>query len=201
MWINYWQIKMDNLLKEIHACTLCKDLPLGPRPIIRAQRSARILIIGQAPGTKVHASGVPWDDPSGERLRDWLAVDKETFYDERQIAIMPMGLCYPGKLDKGGDKPPRPECAPAWHEKVLHQLDQLKLILLVGSYAQNRYLKGIQKKNMTETVRHWSEYLENGYLPLPHPSWRVTHLIKKNPWFETDLLPHLRQLVHHHLDV
>ncbi|WP_417831209.1 uracil-DNA glycosylase family protein [Terasakiella sp.] len=192
---------MEDLLKEIRACTLCQDLPLGPRPIIRAQKSAKILIIGQAPGTKVHESGVPWDDPSGERLRDWLAVDKETFYDDSQIAIMPMGLCYPGRLDKGGDKPPPAPCAPTWHHKVLQELENLQLTLLVGSYAQNRYLKGVQKKTMTETVRHWSEYLKDGYLPLPHPSWRVTNLIKKNPWFEDELLPDLRRLVHHHLDL
>lgn len=191
---------MDDLLKEIRGCSLCQDLPLGPRPVIRAKKSAKILIIGQAPGTKVHESGVPWDDPSGERLRDWLAVDKETFYDDSQIAIIPMGLCYPGRLDKGGDKPPSPQCAPTWHDKVLQELENLQLTLLVGSYAQNRYLKGVQKKTMTETVRHWSEYLKDGYLPLPHPSWRVTNLIKKNPWFEDELVPDLRRLVHHHLN-
>jgi len=187
---------MDDLLAEIRKCHLCADLPLGPRPVIRAQKSAKILIIGQAPGTKVHETGVPWNDPSGERLRDWLKLDKDRFYDDSQIAIMPMGLCYPGRQDKGGDKPPRPECAPAWHDKVLTHLDQLQLTLLVGSYAQNYYLKATKKRTMTETVRHWPEYLSHGFLPLPHPSWRVTHLIKKNPWFEAELLPQLQDSVH-----
>ncbi len=186
---------MQNLLNEIRACTICKDLPLGPRPIIRAQPSAHLLIIGQSPGTKVHESGVPWNDPSGDRLRDWLAMDKETFYDDARIAIMPMGLCYPGKVEKGGDKPPRPECAPAWHDKVLEKLPNIELTLLVGSYAQNYYLSGKKKKTMTETVKNWSDYLDQGYLPLPHPSWRVTNLIKKNPWFEAELVPALRKKV------
>lgn len=186
---------MDDLLAEIRKCNLCADLPLGPRPVIRAQKSAKILIIGQAPGTKVHETGIPWNDPSGDRLRDWLKLDKDRFYDDSQIAIMPMGLCYPGRQDKGGDKPPRPECAPAWHDKVLTHLDQLELTLLVGSYAQNYYLKTTKKRTMTETVRHWPQYLPHGFLPLPHPSWRVTNLIKKNPWFEAELLPHLRETV------
>ncbi|SCA56327.1 Uracil-DNA glycosylase [Candidatus Terasakiella magnetica] len=186
---------MQKLLDNIRACTLCKDLPLGPRPIIRAQKSAKILIIGQAPGTKVHESGIPWNDASGERLRDWLHLDKDIFYDESRIAIMPMGLCYPGRVEKGGDLPPRPECAPAWHDKVLKELDNIKLTLLVGSYAQNHYLGKSKKKTMTETVKNWSDYLEKGYLPLPHPSWRVTNLIKKNPWFEAELVPNLRKIV------
>lgn len=191
---------MENLLKEIRSCTLCQDLPLGPRPIIRVHPSASLLIIGQAPGTKVHESGIPWNDPSGDRLRSWLALDKDTFYDESLIAIMPMGLCYPGRLDKGGDKPPRTECAPTWHDKVLKNLENIDLTLLVGSYAQNYYLPGIKKKTMTETVKNWSEYLRHGFLPLPHPSWRVTNLIKKNPWFETELIPELRKTVESCLD-
>ena len=138
---------------------------------------------------------MPWDDPSGDRLRDWLNLDKETFYDDSKIAIMPMGLCYPGKIEKGGDKPPRKECAPAWHDKVLAELDQVKLTLLVGSYAQNYYLADTKKKTMTETVKYWQEYVETGILPLPHPSWRVTNLIKKNPWFEEELVPELRRMV------
>jgi len=187
---------MDNLLTEIRACTLCPDLPLGPRPIIRAQKSCKVLIIGQAPGTKVHDSGVPWDDPSGDRLRDWLNLDKNTFYDDSKIAIMPIGLCYPGKVEKGGDKPPRPECAPAWHDKVLAELDQVELTLLVGSYAQNYYLGKSKKKTMTETIRHWSDYLKKDLFVLPHPSWRVTNLIKKNPWLETEVFPALKERVH-----
>ncbi|WP_135081316.1 uracil-DNA glycosylase family protein [Terasakiella sp. SH-1] len=190
---------MDNLLTQIRACTLCSDLPLGPRPVIRAQKSARLLIIGQAPGTKVHETGIPWNDPSGDRLRDWLNLNKETFYDDSRIAIMPMGLCYPGRLEKGGDLPPRKECAPAWHDKVLEELENIELTLLVGSYAQNHYLAKTKKKTMTETVRHWQNYLEQGYLPLPHPSWRVSNLIKKNPWFEAELVPELRKLIKKHL--
>lgn len=186
---------LDNLLKDIRACALCSDLPLGPRPIIQAQKSSKLLIIGQAPGTKVHKTGIPWHDPSGDRLRDWLALDIDTFYDESQIAIMPMGLCYPGRLEKGGDKPPRAECAPAWHDKLLKELENIQLTLLVGSYAQNHYLKESKKKTMTETVKNWPDYRETGFLPLPHPSWRVTSLIKKNPWFEADLLPALRSII------
>ncbi len=187
---------MENLLSQIRACQLCRDLPLGPRPVIRAQKSAKLLIIGQAPGTKVHETGIPWNDPSGNRLRDWLNLERDVFYDENQIAIMPMGLCYPGRLEKGGDKPPRPECAPAWHNKVREELKQIELTLLVGSYAQNYYLKGRQYKTMTETVKNWRDYLQDGFLPLPHPSWRVTNLIHKNPWFEAELVPQLRKIIH-----
>ena len=186
---------MEDLLSEIRKCTRCNDLPLGPRPIIRAQRSAKLLIIGQAPGTKVHETGIPWNDPSGDRLRDWLNLDKDIFYDDNKIAIMPMGLCYPGKIEKGGDKPPRSECAPAWHQKVLDQLHQVELTLLVGSYAQNHYLKGQKYKTMTETVKNYIDFIDTGFFPLPHPSWRVTNLIKKNPWFETELLPELKEKV------
>jgi len=186
---------MEKLLDDIRACTLCQDLPLGPRPIIRAQKTAKLLIIGQAPGTKVHQSGIPWDDPSGERLRDWLGMSRDVFYDDRTVAIMPMGLCYPGKQDKGGDKPPRKECAPAWHEKILANLNEVELTLFVGSYAQNYYLAENKQKNMTETVRCWRDYLDQNIMPLPHPSWRVVNMMKKNPWFETELLPHLRQIV------
>ncbi|MDV7339910.1 uracil-DNA glycosylase family protein [Terasakiella sp. A23] len=187
---------MEKLLTEIRACSLCKDLPLGPRPIIRAQKSSRLLIIGQAPGTKVHESGIPWNDPSGDRLRDWLGLDKDTFYDDSKIAIMPMGLCYPGKVEKGGDKPPRSECAPAWHDKVLKKLENVELTLLVGSYAQNYYLRKSKKKTMTETIHHWQDYLDQGFFVLPHPSWRVTNLIKKNPWLETEVFVELKKRVH-----
>lgn len=187
---------MQDLLKHIRACTLCSDLRLGPRPIIQASPTARLLIIGQAPGNKVHASGIPWEDASGTRLRDWLAIDKGTFYDPKKIALMPMGLCYPGRMDnKSADKPPRPECAPKWHRLILQELTNIQLILLVGSHAQNDYLAQTKKKTMTETVHHWQDYLADGYLPLPHPSWRVSGFIKKNPWFETDLLPDLKRKV------
>lgn len=184
--------KLDQLLAEVRACRICAaHLPLGPRPVLRAKRSARILIIGQAPGTKVHESGVPWDDRSGDRLRDWLAIDRETFYDDRQIAIIPMGFCYPGRDKNGGDNPPRPECAPEWHPKLLLALTGVTLTLLAGSYAQTHYLGKRRGRTMTETVERWQEYLPQ-YLPTPHPSWRTTGWVRKNPWFETELVPALR---------
>lgn len=183
------------LLAKIRACRLCEaHLPLGPRPIARAGRSARILVIGQAPGTKVHETGIPWNDPSGDRLRDWMALDRDSFYDESRIAIMPMGFCYPGRLPKGGDAPPRPECAPAWHEKLRAELPAVELTLLVGSYAQAHYLHDGRKANMTETVRGWRDHAP-AIIPTPHPSWRSTNWLKKNPWFEEEVLPVLRRRV------
>ena len=180
------------LLAEIRACRLCEaHLPLGPRPIARAGQTARILIIGQAPGTKVHETGIPWNDPSGDRLRDWMAVDRECFYDESRIAIMPMGFCYPGRLPKGGDAPPRPECAPAWHERLRAELPAVELTLLVGSYAQAHYIHDGRKANMTDTVRAWRDHLPD-VITTPHPSWRSTNWLKKNPWFEAEVLPVLR---------
>lgn len=184
---------LAKLLKEVRACTTCtKHLPLGPRPIVRIAPSATILIIGQAPGTKVHESGIPWDDKSGDRLREWLAVDKDTFYDESRIAIMPMGFCYPGVQKSGGDAPPRPECAPLWHEQLRAHLPNIKLTLLIGMYAQSYYLGDRRKKTMTETVKAWTEYQPDGLLPTPHPSWRSTGWLKKNLWFEKEVLPVLR---------
>ncbi len=186
---------LDTLLAEVRACRICAEhLPLGPRPVLRMAESARLLIIGQAPGTKVHETGVPWNDPSGDRLREWLAMDRETFYDEKRIAIMPMGFCYPGRNPRGGDNPPRPECAPAWHAKLLDHLTNVRLTLLVGTYAQACYLDTRRKRTMTETVRVWPEYGPE-FLPLPHPSWRTTGWLKRNPWFETELLPDLRARV------
>jgi uracil-DNA glycosylase len=152
------------------------------------------MIIGQAPGTRVHESGVPWDDRSGARLRDWLKIPGEVFYDERRVAIVPMGFCYPGVDAKGGDKPPRPECAPLWHPPVRAALPRIELTLLVGLYAQGHYLGKRRQKTLTDTVRHWRDYLPD-FLPLPHPSWRNTAWLKKNPWFEDDLLPELRRRV------
>jgi uracil-DNA glycosylase len=182
----------DALLARVRACTICAEhLALGPRPVLRMAAEARLLIIGQAPGTRVHESGVPWDDPSGERLRAWMEMGPEDFYDEARVAIMPMGFCYPGRDAGGGDKPPRPECAPAWHEALLAQLSHIRLTLLVGSYAQAQYLKGSKKKTMTETVRSWRDYAPE-FLPLPHPSWRNTGWLKRNPWFEADVIPDLR---------
>ena len=188
--------RLDNLLAEVRACTSCADvLPLGPRPTLRAKRSAKLLIVGQAPGTKVHETGIPWNDPSGNRLRDWLAIERDQFYDETNVAIMPMGFCYPGRLPKGGDAPPRPECAPLWHARLRALLPNIELTLLVGSYAQAYYLGDKRGKTMTETVANWRAFLP-ALLPTPHPSWRTTAWQKKNPWFDDDLLPNLRRRVH-----
>jgi uracil-DNA glycosylase len=184
------------LLQEIRRCRICAaHLPLGPRPVLRVRPSARLLIIGQAPGTKVHASGIPWNDRSGDRLRDWLAVDRDVFYDERRVAVMPMGFCYPGVDANGGDLPPRPECAPRWHAQVLARLPRIELMLLVGSYAQAYYLGKQRRATMSETVQAWRDYAPD-YLPLPHPSWRNTGWLKRNPWFERELVPELRARVH-----
>ena len=186
--------KLELLLKEVRKCTECaKHLPLGPRPILSAGTTARLLIIGQAPGTRVHASGVPWDDPSGDRLREWLGVDKKIFYDATKIAIIPMGFCYPGK-GKSGDLPPRTECAPLWHGKLFEHLGEVQLTLLIGQYSQAYYLGKDQKETLTDTVRAWKEYLPR-YFPLPHPSPRNNIWISKNPWFEKMALPKLREIV------
>ena len=188
-------LAFDSLLKEIRACRICAGkLKHEPRPVLRASSTARLCIASQAPGTRVHASGMPFTDPSGDRLRDWLGTAKETFYDETRIAIVPMGFCFPGLDANGGDLPPRKECAPAWRERVFAQLPDLKLTLLVGSYAQAWHLKDKLKPTMTETVQSWRDYAPN-FLPLPHPSWRNNGWIKKNPWFEAELLPHLRRRV------
>jgi uracil-DNA glycosylase len=186
---------LDRLLKDIRACQICaQHLPHEPRPVLRARASARIVIAGQAPGTRVHASGMPFTDPSGDRLRDWMGVDKETFYDDTKIAIVPMGFCFPGLDAKGSDLPPRKECAPAWREQVFAHLKQIKLTLLVGSYAQAWHLKGRAQETLTETVESWRDYGPN-LIPLPHPSWRNNAWLKKNPWFEAELLPHLRRRI------
>ncbi|MCC7045155.1 MAG: uracil-DNA glycosylase family protein [Alphaproteobacteria bacterium] len=180
-------------MAEAAACAVCaRHLPLGPRPVFRLSATARLLIVGQAPGTKVHASGVPWDDRSGDRLRQWMAIARADFYDTTRIAILPMGLCYPGRLPRGGDAPPRPECAPRWHDRLRALMPEIELTLLVGSYAQARYIGG--KASMTETVRDFRKHLPR-FLPLPHPSWRTTGWEKKNPWFGDDVLPELRAAV------
>lgn len=187
--------ELEDLLTKARACRQCgAHLPLGPRPVLRASPSARLLIVSQAPGTRVHETGIPFNDPSGDRLRAWLAVDRETFYDERRIALVPMGFCYPGRDARGGDKPPRPECAPAWQPPIRAALLRVELTLLVGLYAQAFYLGKERKASLTDTVRAWRDYLPH-YLPLPHPSWRNTAWLKKNPWFEEDLLPNLRERV------
>ena len=173
------------------ACTRCTDLPLGPRPVLRVAATARLLIVGQAPGTKVHASGIPWDDASGDRLRDWLGMDRATFYDQRRIAIIPTGLCYPGRLPNGGDAPPRAGCAALWHPRLLPLLAGLRLTLLVGAYAQTFALG---RGEMTARVRGFRTFLP-ARLPLPHPSWRTVGWEKRNPWFAAEVLPALRAAV------
>jgi uracil-DNA glycosylase len=176
---------------EARACTYCTDLPLGPRPILRVSRTAVLLIASQAPGTKVHASGTPWTDASGVRLRGWLGMTPEQFYDPAVVAILPMGLCYPGRYAQGGDLPPRPECAPRWRGRLLGLMPQIRLTLLVGSYAQ---ADALGPGAMTARVRGWRDYLPR-YFPLPHPSWRTGVWEARNPWFVTDVLPGLRAAV------
>lgn len=191
------QKHLDNLLDQINRCRICQDhLPLGPRPVIQAASSARLMIIGQAPGTKVHETGIPWNDPSGDRLRRWLELDRDTFYNPEHIAIMPMGLCYPGR-GKSGDLPPRPKCAPQWHPQVWPLLPNIGMTLLVGQYAQQRYLKG-KPKTLTETVKTWRNWAPE-FIPMPHPSPRNTLWLKKNPWFEEEVVPYIRDYVHRHL--
>ena len=185
---------IEKLLAEVRACRICAaHLPHGPRPIVQLGASARLVIIGQAPGSKVQASGVPWQDDSGERLRDWTGLGSETFYDPARVALMPMGFCYPG-AGENADLPPRRECAPLWHARLMAALAPTRLVLLVGIHAQDYYLKDRAKRTMTETVRRFSDYLPT-YFPLPHPSWRSTGWMRKNPWFAADVLPQLRRAV------
>ena len=181
------------VLEEARACRLCADgLPHEPRPIVSASPNARLLIIGQAPGSKVHESGVPWDDKSGDRLRQWLNISKQVFYDDTRVAIMPMGFCYPGK-GRSGDLPPRPECAPHWHAKVLSRLPEIQLTLLIGQYAQRYYL-GNDSRTLTDTVAAWRDHLPT-YFALPHPSPRNQFWLRKNPWFEKEVLVELQKRV------
>ena len=186
--------QLTALLKEVRACKLCiDDLPSGPRPILTAHKHARILVIGQAPGRRVHESGVPWDDPSGKRLREWMGVSDEEFYDPQCIALVPMGFCYPGS-GKSGDLAPLPRCAETWHEKLLSMMPDVKLTLLLSRYAQDEYLADRRKATLTATVKAWKEY-RPACLPLPHPSPRNNIWLKKNPWFEDEVLPYLRRRV------
>ena len=185
---------LERLLLEARRCRICAaHLPLPPRPILRATASARLLIVGQAPGRRVHETGIPWNDPSGDRLRAWLGLTKEVFYNEARIAIIPTGLCYPGKGDRG-DLPPRSECAPTWHPRLREALRHLELILLVGAHAQAYYLGNARKRTLAETVRNYREYLP-GMVPLPHPSPRNQQWFKLNPWLEAEVLPEVRKLV------
>ena len=182
----------SRLVAEIRACTICAPhLPLGPRPIVRGQPSARLLIISQAPGRQVHDTRLSFNDRSGDRLRAWLAIDRETFYDEARVAILGMAFCYPGRYDKGGDLPPRPECAPRWHAPLRAFLPAIGLTLLVGSYAINYYLPGTRTRSMTEAITCWREFLPEFFV-LPHPSWRSTLWLREHPWFESEVLPELR---------
>ena len=186
---------MDQLKKEIKNCTICQEhLPLGPHPIFNFSLNSKIAIIGQAPGKRVHESGIPWDDKSGDRLREWLGVSKEEFYNPDLFAIIPMGFCYPG-TSTSGDLPPRPECAPQWHLSILKMLTEIKLTLLFGQYAQQYYLGDQAKPTLTETVRNWEAY-QPKYMPMPHPSPRNNIWLKKNPWFEQTLIPKLQNSVH-----
>lgn len=185
---------MDGLLRAVRACRVCEAyLPLGPRPVLAASETARILVVGQAPGARVHATGVPWDDASGERLRAWMGIDAPTFYDALRIAIVPMGFCYPGR-GKGGDLPPRPECAALWMDRLLAKMPAIELTLLIGQYAQRYFLGRRRLGSLTETTRNWSAYAPE-FIPLPHPSARNTPWFQAHPWFERDVLPMLRQRV------
>lgn len=182
---------LEGLLQEIRTCRLCEaHLPLGPRPVLRAAASARLMIVGQAPGRRVHQTGIPWNDPSGDRLRLWLGMGRDAFYNEARIAIIPAAFCYPG-TGSGGDLPPRPECAPLWHPRLRALLPRLRLTLLVGAYAQAYYLRKRVKPTLAATVQSWREYLPE-FFPLPHPSPRNQRWFKLNPWFETEVLPELR---------
>ncbi len=185
---------LPKLLREVRACQLCVEhLPNEPRPVLVAKNTARLLIIGQAPGRKVHATGIPWNDPSGNRLREWLAMDRNTFYSHPGIAIMPMGFCFPG-TGSSGDLPPRPECAEQWHQRLLEQMPNIQSVLLIGQYAQRHYLEIKKSQTLTETVKNWRRYAPQ-YWPLPHPSPRNQLWLKKNLWFENEVVPGLRDAV------
>ena len=188
---------LDSLLTEVRSCQICKSSIPDPNPVLRAKPTARLLLIGQAPGTKVHASGIPWDDVSGKRLRQWMGVTDDEFYDDALVAIVPMGFCYPGK-GKSGDLPPRSECAPQWHRVILDRLPVIRCTLLIGQYAQNYYQRS-KYKNLTERVRDWGKFAPSNYV-LPHPSPRNFAWLRRNPWFEQDAVPHLRNTVRCILD-
>lgn len=191
---------LDDLLRRARACTLCAEqLPRGPRPVLQAGRRARVLVVGHAPGTRVHETGIPWNDPSGETLRDWMELDREAFHDPERFAIIPTGLCYPGR-GRSGDLPPRPECAPRWHPPLRAALPEIRLTLLLGAHAQAYYL-GRPRGTLTDRVADWKGYLEGNHthpdvgpvLPLPHPSPRNRRWIRQRPWFEAEVIPALRR--------
>ena len=203
--------KLIELADAIKGCRLCRDAPDGtalphePRPVVRLSSTARICIAGQAPGMKVHKTGIPFNDPSGDRLRDWMGIDRDCFYDQSKIAIVPMGFCFPGYDAKGGDLPPRKECVKTWHDEIFSVMPQLEVILVIGQYAQRYHLGKRRAKTLTQTVEQakavWSETGVPRILPLPHPSWRNTAWLKKNPWFEKDILPFLKEEVRKILNV
>lgn len=184
---------LPDLLADVRGCTACADLPLGPRPVVQIGPAARLLIIGQAPGTKVHATGLPFNDPSGDTLRRWLAMDRETFYDTSQVALTPMGFCYPGKIGSG-DAPPRAACAPLWHARLHAHLTDLRVTILLGRYALSAYLPDRAKLSVTDAVRAGPErHPHFGWLwPLPHPSPRNRRWLRENPWVEAAVIPALR---------
>ncbi len=195
---------LEKLVADVRACRICREtpeagpLPHEPRPVLQISSGAKILIAGQAPGTRVHASGRPFTDPSGDRLRAWMGVDEAVFYDASKIAIVPMGFCFPGLDAKGGDLPPRKECAPRWRAELMGHLSEVRLILLIGQYAQSWHLGKARKESLTATVQSWRDYAEvfdPPVLVLPHPSWRNNKWLKDNVWFETEILPHLQRQV------
>lgn len=187
--------RLSDVLAAARSCRLCERyLPLGPRPILQANASARLLIVGQAPGTKAHLSGIPWNDNSGSRLRSWLGIEPAVFYDANRVAIIPAGFCYPGAVPNGGDNPPRPECAPLWHPQILPLLGNIRLTVLVGGYAHGLFLGSSRSRTLTETVANFARHLPT-HLPLPHPSWRSVGWEKKNPWFASEVLSAARVLV------
>lgn len=184
---------LSHLLKQVRACEICDDLPLGPSPILQLHSQSKILIVGQAPGRITHEKGIPFDDPSGNRLRDWMGLSREEFYDPKLLAILPMGFCFPG-TGKGGDLPPRSECAEAWRDKLLSRLKSVELTLVIGQYALNWHLPGNEKFTLTKVVKEWRDYWPE-VLPIPHPSPRNNRWLRNNPWFEEDVLPKLKQRV------
>lgn len=189
----YPSLSFDELVSQVRQCTLCAaQLPLGPHPVVQLSESSRILVVGQAPGRRVHDTGIPFNDPSGDRLRQWMGISRDTFYDERELAILPMGFCYPG-TGKSGDLPPRPECAPAWRESLLSRLHKIELTLVIGQYAHKWHLPG-PLRSVTDSVRNW-EHVWPELLPLPHPSPRNNLWLRKNPWFERDIIPVLQSRV------
>ena len=203
------EAELERLTATVRACRICVDNPVGrplphePRPVLLPSSSARILLAGQAPGTKVHVSGMPFTDASGDRLRSWLAVSADEFYDTEKFAIVPMGFCFPGQDAKGGDLPPRRECAPAWRAQLMALMPQIDLVLTIGSYAQSWHMGEARRPSLTETVRDWRAIWDTPaslkVLPLPHPSWRNSGWLKQNPWFEMDLLPFLRSEIRYRI--